>query len=142
MTVRAFALSVALILLAAPFALAQDAGFERVLASARTSWSHGDAEAIASLARSGGLFVTVGSRSFGPLGARHATALLRQVFDKLGTAELERKSVQVVDGPQPRGYGEYLWSTDGATAATVFLGLVRDRRGWRLTEIRITLPGW
>ncbi len=142
MTARAFAFSAVLLILTAPAAFGQDADFERVLAEARASWDRGDAEALAALADGHGLFITVDSRSFGPLGSRHAAALLRQIFERLGTATLERKSVQVVRGAQPRGYGEFAWSTDGAQAATVFLGLVRERRGWRLTEIRISIPGW
>ncbi|HEX7119003.1 MAG TPA: hypothetical protein VF212_09455 [Longimicrobiales bacterium] len=142
MITRAYALSAALVLLAAAAAHAQDAEFERVLASASQSWSRGDADAIAALATRGGLFINVGSRSFGPLGARHASALLREIFDSLGTARLIRRSVQFIGGVQPRGYGEFVWRTEGAQQATVFLGLVRGPDGWRLTEIRVSVPGW
>ncbi len=142
MIARACALSVVLLLVAAAGARAQDLEFERVLDSARDSWGRGDADAIAALAVRGDLFINVGRRSFGPLGARHAAALLRDLFESLGTAALRPKSMQFVGGAQPRGYGEFVWLTDGTQQATVFLGLIREDGGWRLTEIRISVPGW
>lgn len=142
MIARASALSLLLLLLAAAAARAQDAEFERVLDSARNSWAEGDAEAIAGLAVRGGLSISVGGRSFGPLGARHAAALLREIFHSLGIATLQQKSVRLIDGAQPRGYGEFIWLTDAAQHATVFLGLIREDDAWRITEIRVSVPGW
>lgn len=142
MTARAFVLAAAFLCLGAATAQAQDAEFRRVLDSASQSWARGDADAIAALATRGGLFINIGGRSFGPLGNRHAAALLRDLFESIGTARLERRSVQFVGGAQPRGYGEFIWRTDGGQPTTVFLGLVRGKDGWYLTEIRVSIPGW
>ncbi|HEX6939360.1 MAG TPA: hypothetical protein VF158_08100 [Longimicrobiales bacterium] len=142
MIARACVLSAALLLLGAAGAAAQDAEFERVLESASRSWARGDADAIAALATRAGLRINIGGRSFGPLGVRHASAVLREMFESLGTARLARRSVQFIGGAQPRGYGEFIWLTEGARHATVFLGLVRGQDGWRLTEIRVSAPGW
>ena len=142
MTARAFVLAAAFLCLGAATAQAQDPEFRRVLDSASQSWARGDADAIAALATRSGLFINIGGRSFGPLGNRHAAALLRDLFERLGTARLERRSVQFVGGPQPRGYGEFIWRTEGGQVTTVFLGLVHGQDGWRLTEIRVSIPGW
>ncbi len=142
MTARALLVATAFLLVGAASAHAQDVEFQRVLESASQSWARGDAEAIAALATRGGLFINVAGRSFGPLGSRHAAALLRDLFESIGIARLERRSIQFIGGPQPRGYGEFIWRTEGGQPTTVFLGLVQEKDGWRLTEIRVSIPGW
>jgi len=141
-TARALLVATAFLLVGAASAHAQDVEFQRVLESASQSWARGDAEAIAALATRGGLFINVAGRSFGPLGSRHAAALLRDLFESIGIARLERRSIQFIGGPQPRGYGEFIWRTEGGQPTTVFLGLVQEKDGWRLTEIRVSIPGW
>lgn len=142
MTARSLLLATAFLLAGAAAAHAQDVEFKRVLESASQSWARGDAEAIAALATRGGLFINLAGRSFGPLGSRHAAALLRDLFESIGIARLEQRSIQFIGGPQPRGYGEFVWRTEGGQPTTVFLGLVQEKDGWRLTEIRVSIPGW
>lgn len=115
---------------------------ERALDRFANAWAHGDAAAVAALAARSGLSIDVDGGPVGPLGARQAAAMLRRLFDEHETVLLRAGLAQVVGGAPPRAFGELAWltRTRGTTIperSTVFLALVHENDGWRITQIRL-----
>ena len=104
------------------------------------AWHKGDANAITALAASAGISVDVDGRAVGPLGARQAAAVLRRVFDDRESVNA-RASMTRATG-NDRAYGEISWNMKarGTTIperATIFIALIREDGGWRVSEIRL-----
>ena len=109
---------------------------ERVAAA----WHKGDANAITALAARAGISVDVDGRAVGPLGARQAAAVLRRVFDDRESVNA-RASMTRATG-NDRAFGEISWNMKarGTTIperATIFIALIREDGGWRVSEIRL-----
>ncbi|MBX6363826.1 MAG: nuclear transport factor 2 family protein [Gemmatimonadetes bacterium] len=137
---RSIALVVLVLALAASRAHAQD--LDQVLDRFAASWAKGDAVTIAQLVARGGMSIDIDGTPIGPLSRRQAAALLRRIFDDRETVVIRAGSAQVVGGAPPRAFGEIAWSarSRGTTIperATVFLALVREDDGWRITQIRV-----
>lgn len=137
---RSLGLVVLLLVLAAGRASAQD--LDQVLDRFAASWAKGDAGRIAQLVSRSGISIDIDGTPIGPLSQRQAAALLRRIFDDRETVVIRAGMAQVVGGAPPRAFGEVAWSvrSRGTTIperATVFLALVREKDGWRITQIRI-----
>lgn len=106
------------------------------------AWSRGDADAVAALAAHDGLVVELHGDAVGPLGGRQAAALLKRVLDDRETLSVRREAAQGVAGEPPRAFTEISWrsrmkGTSIPETFRVFLALVREDGGWRVTQIRI-----
>jgi hypothetical protein len=115
---------------------------ERVLDHFAAAWARGDAAGIAALVSRAGVSIDPGNGSVGPLGARQAAAMLRRIFDDRETTVVRAGTAQIVGGAPPRAFGEIAWAarsrgTTESENATVFLALIRERDGWRITQIRL-----
>ena len=137
--VAAFALAAAP---AAPAAAQAGAPLGDVLDSFARYWARGDASAIARMTSSSGVDFEVAGAPMGSLSGRKLSAALRRVFDDRVTVSVVYKMTSPVQGVEDRAFGELAWvlRTGGATipeSATIFLGLVHEPVGWRITQIRI-----
>lgn len=133
--------SLLLALLALP-AVAQDAELDRVLGQLGANWARGDAAALVDLGGRAGISFELRGERIGPLSSRQAAAVLRRLFDGRETLSVRHGMAQVVGGSPPRAFGELAWVTRvaGTTIpehSTVLFALVRDREGWRITQIRL-----
>jgi hypothetical protein len=102
----------------------------------------GDVGGISALAARSGMSLDVDGRNVGPLGQRQTAAVLRRLFDDRETVTTRVSTIREVGGDPARAFGEINWSTRarGTTIperATVFVALVRENNGWRVTEIRL-----
>ncbi|HEX7048623.1 MAG TPA: hypothetical protein VF188_00290 [Longimicrobiales bacterium] len=139
---RAAALCLLFVLGAAVVARAQEVELEEVLNRLGTAWEHGDAGALAALAAHAGLSIEILGERVGPLSKRQVAAVLRRVFERRETIALRHGMAQVVGGTPPRAFGELAWITrvEGTTIperATIFIALIREDEGWRVTQIRL-----
>lgn len=115
---------------------------DRVLDRLADSWARADAGDIAALVAEPGLSLAVDGEPMGPLGTRQAAAALRRIFEERETVELDPGMERVVGGAPPRAFGELNWrhrarGTTIPERTVVFIGLIREDDGWRLTEIRL-----
>ena len=128
---------------AAPPVRAQEAPeLAPLLQRIATLWAAGDAGAIARHVAQAGVELEVGGRSVGPIAPRQVAAALRRVFAGRETVSVVATRAEPVGGAEGRAYGELAWGhRPGAHArteqTTVFVGLVREGRGWRVSQIRI-----
>lgn len=102
----------------------------------------GDVGGIAALAANAGMSLDVDGRNVGPLGQRQTAAVLRRLFEDREAVTTRVSTIREVGGDPARAFGEITWSTRarGTTIperATVFVALVREENGWRVTEIRL-----
>ena len=102
----------------------------------------GDVSGISALAARSGMSLDIDGRNVGPLGQRQTAAVLRRLFDDRETVTTSVSTIREVGGDPARAFGEITWSTRarGTTIperATVFVALVREDNGWRVTEIRL-----
>jgi hypothetical protein len=123
-------------------AAAQGGELLRALERVTQAWARGDADALAAQAARSGLSLEVDGRQVGPLGSRQAAAALRRVFDERETVGLRPGQADIAVGSPQRAFVELAWFTRarGTTIperATVFVALVREDGGWRVTEIRL-----
>lgn len=107
-----------------------------------TLWAAGEAGGIARHVAGRGLELEVGGESLGPVASRQAAATLRRVFAGQETVRVRTTMTARVAGADDRAYGELTWDhrPHGAAATernTIFVGLVREGRGWRVSQIRI-----
>lgn len=127
--------------LAAPVS-GQDAGVDRMLDSLAALWARADAAAIARYGAGGGVEMEVQGAALGPLEGRKMAAELRRMFENRETVRVVPGMMARVAGTDDRAFGELNWETRpaGATVperSTVFVALVRERSGWRISQIRI-----
>lgn len=102
----------------------------------------GDVGGISALSARAGVSVDLDGRNEGPLGPRQTAAALRRLFEDRESVAAQVSTIRLVGGQPTRAYGEIIWSTRarGTTIperATVFVALVRQENGWRVTEIRL-----
>lgn len=131
----------ALVLGAAP-AAAQSAPLGDVLDNLAALWARGDADAIAEFTAASGTDFEVGGATLGSLSGRKLSAALRRIFDDRETVSVVSKMTSPVRGVEDRAFGEFAWvlRVGGATVpeqTTVFVALVHEPVGWRITQIRI-----
>lgn len=105
-------------------------------------WAEGDARAIGAFSARSGTDLEIAGVSMGSLQGRKFSGALRRVFEDHVTVSVVANMTRAVHGVEDRAFGELIWEVRpaGATmsdSATVFLALVREPRGWRLTQIRI-----
>lgn len=130
-------------LLAAPPAAAQDpAPLGDVLDSLAALWARGDATAIAELSSTGGVDFEVHGETVGTISGRKLSAALRRVFEDRVTVAVVSRMTSAVQGVEDRAFGELGWELrrGGASVpeqSTVFLALIHEPVGWRVTQIRI-----
>ena len=137
---RRFALVAALVL-ALPFgASAQD--LEGSLDRFAAAWTRGSAGGVAQLAASDGMVIELHGDAVGPLGHRQAAGLLKRVLDDLETHSLRADLARNVGGEPLRAYAELTWvsrmkGTSIPETRRIFLALLREDAGWRITQIRV-----
>jgi hypothetical protein len=117
----------------------QDAG---VAAALGGLWQRGDAGALVDLGAGTGLQLEIQGMMLGPLEGRRAAAALRQLFREHQTVDVRSGPLTRVAGSEDRGFVELDWWTrpaGGITVehTTVFVGLVREPAGWRVSQIRV-----
>lgn len=142
MNVRPLALAFLVLLGASGSAIAQDRDLERTLQRLARSWARGDAAGVAALMTRAGLSLHIDGAPVGPVAPRQAAAVLRSVFEQQETIRLSVASSRVVGGAPVRAFGELTWlshvkGTQIPLRATVFLALIREENGWRVTQIRL-----
>lgn len=140
MIARTTVLAALLLFAAQPPAHAQR--LENVMSRVANSWARGDASGITRHGAREGLSLEVDRDPVGPLGARQASAVLRKLFDDRETVAVRPGLMRIVGGNPPRAFGELEWITRarGTTIPernTVFIALIEEEDGWRVTEIRI-----
>lgn len=129
--------------LAAEPAAAQDrddlAGLMDTLA---VLWNRGDAAKLADYGAAPGLDLEIHGEMLGSVEGRRAEAALRQLFAGQETVGVRAGRPTRLVGAEDRAFGELTWtvrvSGSGVTErSTVFVGLVQERPGWRISQIRI-----
>lgn len=106
------------------------------------AWARGDAGMIADLIIDDGVSMRVAGEPAGPLATRQAKAVLRRVFADVETVGVTLASRKVLPGNPDRAYLELLWTrrARGTTIpdrGTVFVAVVEQDQGWRITDIRL-----
>lgn len=140
---RSLILSAALAVLAVlPLSAQDQRPLGEVLDGLADLWEGGEAQAIAEFAASSGVDFEVRGLALGSLSGRKLAGALRRVFDDRVTVSVVSNMTSPVMGVEDRAFGELTWEVrpGGATVAersTVFLALVREHAGWRVTQIRI-----
>ncbi len=142
MSLRVATAVLALVVGTTATAAAQQRDLEQVVSRLATYWARGDAAGLATLAARSGLAIDIGGDAMGPLGPRQAAAVLRRVFDDRETVWVRPRSSKLVGDAPPRAFGEFTWTARvrGTTIAEqmiVFVALVREDAGWRITQIRL-----
>ncbi|HEX7091396.1 MAG TPA: hypothetical protein VF192_14755 [Longimicrobiales bacterium] len=120
----------------------QEPALEGTIARFAKSWSRGDAGGIASFVAAAGVSLDLEGGRAGPLGSRQAAAALRRVFEDYETVSLRSGMIRIVGGTPQRAFGELDWvvrarGTTDTERRVVFVALVREERGWRVTHIRL-----
>ncbi len=134
----------AALLLAAPLAAPASAQQELplVLDSLATLWARGDATRLAEYGAGRGIELEVHGENLGRVSGRKAAVALRHMFANQETIRVRASMSSRVTGADQTAFAELTWearprgSTIPATN-TVFLGLVREYRGWQVSQIRV-----
>lgn len=139
---RSACLLVGLLLLVSGSRPAAAQELQPVLERVASALRRGDVGGISALSARAGVSLDVDGRSVGPLGKRQTTAVLRRLFEDRESVAANVNTIREVGGEPNRAFGEITWSTRarGTTIperATVFVALVREENGWRVTEIRL-----
>jgi hypothetical protein len=113
-----------------------------VVESIASSWSRADAGSIAGIASRDGVSVQIGGDKKGILKPNQVAAVLREVFDGSETVSARTDRVGAMGGTRQRAFGEISWTarvrgTTNPQRSTVFLALVHEDDGWRISEIRL-----
>lgn len=129
-------------LAAAPAAAQERPPLGDVLDSLAALWARGDATAIAELTSASGVDFEIAGVGMGSISGRKLSAALRRMFEERVTVSVVSRMTSAVQGVEDRAFGELTWKVrhSGATlaeSATVFLALVHEPVGWRVTQIRI-----
>jgi hypothetical protein len=137
---RPAAIAAALLLIAAATAAAQEPA--RIVERIGGAWHRGDASAITGLGARAGISLDVDGRPVGPLPARQAAAVLRRVFEERESVGVRTTMTRAVGGEPPSAFGELSWTarargTTMPERARLFIALVLEDGGWRITEIRL-----
>ncbi|HUG41331.1 MAG TPA: hypothetical protein VMM12_12660 [Longimicrobiales bacterium] len=135
-------LAAAASLSAAPLAAQARPPLSDVLDNLADLWARGDAGAIAGLTSASGVDIEIAGVAMGSISGRKLSAALRRIFDERVTVSVVSRMTSPVQGVEDRAFGELSWRVrlGGATVAestTVFLALIHEPVGWRVTQIRI-----
>jgi hypothetical protein len=108
-------------------------------------WAGADASSVAAMAARGGIRLNIDGKTVGPLAARQATALLRDLFEERETINVRKMTPQIVGGQPPRAFGELSWmmrarGTTIPERTSVLISLVLEDGRWRVNEIRFVRP--
>lgn len=114
----------------------------KVLDSLTTLWARNDASRLVKLGADPGLELEVRGTPMGPLTGRRAAAALRHMFQAQETVSVRAGDASRVRGTTDRAFLELTWEVrhrggERTEWSTVFLGLVREADGWRVSQIRI-----
>ncbi len=136
------ALVAALMLAASPAALLAQDPLGPMLQRVSSLWEHGNAAALAEYGASGGIEVEIEGEPMGLIAGRKLSAALRGVFANRETVAVIPGMSERVAGVDDRAFAELRWELRPAGGVaterhTVFLGLVREESGWRVSQIRI-----
>jgi hypothetical protein len=112
------------------------------LATVASAWARGDATTLAGFAATRGIELELHGESLGRVSGRKAAAAFRHVFSNQETVSVRPSMTSRVAGADNTAFGELSWEVRprGSSVAarnTVFLGLVREGRAWRISQIRI-----
>ena len=126
----------------APAPAAAQQNLDDMLQTLAYLWERGDAETLADYIADVGVEFEINGEPMGALNRRKVAAALRRVFQEAETLSVVASMTSRVSGAEDRAFGELTWQKRprGATMPerrTVFMGLVRERKGWRVTQIRI-----
>ena len=112
----------------------------RALAAA---WSRSDGDAMAQLLDEDGVHLALPDKDHGTLDRRNAVAAVERFLDRypVQRAELARAS-EVGEGSTGRAFAEIRWEavapgTSETVRYTLFAGLARTGRAWRVVELRV-----
>ena len=133
-------LGLALAVAPASAAAQQDVG--SVLAELATLWERSDARGVAEHTARAGLELEVRGNVVGPIGDRNVAAALRRLFSGQETLSVRPSLSGRVEGQGRTAFGELLWAhrPEGMgrpERSTIFIGLVREDRHWRVSQIRV-----
>jgi hypothetical protein len=131
---------VAVALAATPVQTQQD--LPSVLDTLAALWAQGDAAGLAGLGAARGIDLEVHGETLGRVSGRKAAVALRHVFASHETVSVRPNMSSRVSAGDHTAFAELSWEArprgSGIPArSTVFLGLVRENRGWRVSQIRI-----
>lgn len=141
--IRSLVVSLALAaVMAAPVSAQEEPDLDGLLDTLATLWARGDAARLAEFSADSGLELEVHGETLGVLAGRRVTAALRRVFANQETVSVVASMTSRVTGAEDRAFGELRWELrpDGTTLPehnTVFVGLVREHDGWKVSQIRI-----
>lgn len=113
-----------------------------VLDSLAALWARGDAAGLAAFGASRGIDLEVHGETIGRVSGRKAAAALRQVFSSHETVSVRSNTTSRAAADENTAFAELAWAARPRGSAvparsTVFLGLVRENRGWQVSQIRI-----
>jgi hypothetical protein len=105
-------------------------------------WARGDATALAAFGASHGIELELHGEPLGRVSGRKAAAALRHIFATQETVSVLANRTSRVTGTDHTAFGELTWVVRPRGSAmpqrtTVFLGLVREGRSWRISQIRV-----
>jgi hypothetical protein len=125
---------------AAPLTAQQD--LPVALDSLAALWTRGDAGALAAFGASRGIDLELHGESLGRVSGRKAAAVLRQIFAAQETVSVRPSMTSRVTGTDHTAFAELSWEVRPRGSAvparsTVFVGLVRENRGWQVSQIRV-----
>lgn len=105
-------------------------------------WSRGDVRGITGQTVRSDFALELRAAPSGPVGSRQAAAALRRLFEEGETVSVRPGMTRVVGGTPTRAFGEMQWvvrprGTTIPERRTVFVALIREDAGWRITEIRV-----
>lgn len=125
---------------AAPLPAQQD--LSTALDSLAALWARGDAGSLALFGAGRGIDLEVHGESLGRVSGRKAAAALRQVFASHETVSVRPNMSSRVTGAENTAFAELTWDVRPRGSmvparSTVFLGLVRENRGWQVSQIRV-----
>ncbi|MFW5951147.1 MAG: hypothetical protein ACOCVZ_03420 [Gemmatimonadota bacterium] len=140
--VRPLLLLLALALSPAGLAGQQRDELPRLVETLAQLWARGEAGRLAGLGAEDGLDLEIQGRAMGAVTGRRAAAALRQLFGAQQTVAVRHGVVSRVSGAENRAFAELTWEVrpPGAQVTertTVFVGFVRERSRWRVSQIRI-----
>lgn len=133
---------VLLAMLVAPGALHAQDDLERTLERFAESWRRADVDDIVDMAVDDGVMIETDEDPMGPLGRRQAAAVLRRVFTDRQTVSFRTDILRQVASHPVSAFSELVWisraeGTRIPESRRVFLALVSDGAGWRISQIRI-----
>lgn len=139
---RLWSALVVLAVLAAPAAGQEADDLGRFLDSLTTLWLRGDASGLVRMGTGSGLDLEIHGEPVGPLSGRRAVAELRHMFNGRQTVAIRPGTPSRVVGSDDRAFVELTWEVRPRGAPVtesnvVFVGFVRERSGWKVSQIRI-----